>query len=68
MISRTACVSIVQIKSGIRPQLIPGARMLVIVTRMLSAPINEATPVRWTRKIQESTPLDGEKAVSERGA
>ena len=68
MISRIACVSIAQIKSGIRPQLIPGARMLVIVTKMLSAPMKEATPVRCIKKIQASTPLEGEKAVPESGA
>ena len=60
MISRIDWVSIVQTKSGTRLQVIPGARMLAIVTKMLSAPMKDEIPVRWMRKIQASTPLVGE--------
>ena len=53
--------------SGMRPQLIPGARMLWIVATKLIAPTIEDTPVRWIRKIQASTPPPGEKASSDSG-
>jgi hypothetical protein len=54
-------------KSGIRPQLIPGARMLWIVAMKLIAPMIDDRPVRWIRKIQASTPPPGEKASSDSG-
>ena len=45
--------------SGIRPQLMPGARMLWIVATKLMAPTSDDRPVRWIRKIQASTPPPG---------
>jgi hypothetical protein len=50
-----------------RPQLIPGARMLWIVATKLIAPMIEEMPVRWIRKIQASTPPPPVKASSESG-
>ena len=54
-----AWASIDQQNSGRRPQPMPRARMLVIVTVMFSAPRIELTPVRWIRKIHASVPLPG---------
>ena len=53
--------------SGMRPQLMPGARMLWIVATKLIAPISDEMPVRWIMKIQASTPPPGEKESSESG-
>ena len=53
--------------SGIRPQLMPGARMLWIVAMKLIAPTIDERPVRWIRNIHASTPPPGEKASSDRG-
>ncbi len=46
----------------------PGARMLAIVTKKLIAPTNEPRPVRWTRKIQASTPPLGRYWAEDSGA
>ena len=53
--------------SGMRPQLMPGARMLWIVATKLIAPSIDERPVRWIMKIQASTPPPGENASSESG-
>ena len=39
---------IVHTNSGMRPQPIPGARMLWIVAMKFTAPSIDASPVRWT--------------------
>ena len=46
-------------KSGMRPQPMPLARMFWIVATKLIAPISEERPVRWIRKIQASMPPPG---------
>ena len=53
-ISRKAVISQVQTNSGIFISVMPGARMLRIVTMMLIAPMIEETPIRCTAKIEES--------------
>jgi hypothetical protein len=55
----TAYASIVQTKSGMRIHVIPGARMLWMVTMKLIAPAIEATEVRWIPRIQRSCPFPG---------
>ena len=67
-ISRYAQTRIVHTNSGMRPQPIPGARMLWIVATKLIAPISDEMPVRWTRKIHASTPPLGEYRSSDSGA
>ena len=54
--------------SGMRPQLMPGARMLWIVATKLIAPTSDEMPVRWIRNIQASTPPPGEYRSSDSGA
>src|SRR5262249_29255489 len=57
---------IAQTNSGIRIQLIPGARMLWIVQMKLIAPSSDETPTRCSERIQRSWPWPGEKKLSER--
>ena len=45
---RYAEIRFVHTNSGMRPQPMPGARMLWIVAMKLIAPRIEARPVRWT--------------------
>ena len=52
-------MSTVHTNSGMRPQLIPGARMLWIVAMKLIAPTSVEAPVRWMNTIQASTPPCG---------
>ncbi len=54
-------------KSGMRIQVIPGARMLWIVTTKLIAPTIDATPVRWMPRIQRSCPWPGLNCADEHG-
>jgi hypothetical protein len=44
-------ISHVQQKSGMRSSVTPGARMFMIVTMTLMAPMIELAPMRWTAKI-----------------
>ena len=48
-----------QTKSGMRVQLIPRVRMLVIVTMKFTAPATVETVRRWSDRIQRSCPLPG---------
>src|SRR4051812_49749617 len=50
-----------------RIQVIPGARMLWIVTMKLIAPMIEEIEVRWIARIQRSWPLPGSKSFSDSG-
>ena len=50
--SRIAYVSIAQTKSGIRIQVMPGARMLWIVTMKLIAPSSDESVRMWRLRIQ----------------
>src|SRR3954447_2948865 len=56
---RTAYVSIAQTKSGIRIHVMPGARMLWIVTMKLIAPSSEESVRMWMLRIQYSWPWQG---------
>ena len=51
-ISRIAYVRIVQMKSGMRIQLMPAVRMLMIVTTKLIAPSSDAIERMWRPRIQ----------------
>ena len=51
-----------------RLRLMPGARMLWIVTMKLIAPRTEEIPIRCSETIQASIPLPGRKSVDESGA
>src|ERR1700730_4348613 len=46
--------------SGIRKKLIPGARMVMIVTRKLSAVAIEDAPANWTPSVKNSCPIGAE--------
>ncbi len=56
-ISRKAVISQPQANSGIFISVMPGARMLKMVTMTLIEPITEEIPSRWTAKIAKSTPM-----------
>ena len=53
--SRNAVISQVHTKSGMRSRVIPGARMLRMVTMMLIAPMIDDIPRRWTAKMRKGT-------------
>src|SRR5579859_2900493 len=46
-----------QTSSGIRKKLIPGARIVMIVTRKLSAVKIEENPANWTAMVKNSCPI-----------
>src|SRR5437762_92452 len=58
--SRIVVISDIQQKIGTRMKLRPGARMLMIVTRKLSAAASEAIPNTRSPRIQKSIPDPGE--------
>ena len=62
MSTRTLVTMIVHTKTGIRKSVIPGARILKIVTRKLTAPRMELVPTRIRATIQRSVPGPFEKA------
>ena len=66
-ISSPAYTSIDQTKSGIRIQVMPGARMLWIVTMKLIAPASDEIVSRWSERIQRSWPWPRVNAFSESG-
>src|SRR6201746_1794443 len=45
-----------QTSSGIRQKVIPGARMVMIVTRKLSAVAIEEAPANWTPRLKNDWP------------
>ena len=45
-----------QISSGIRKKVIPGARMVTIVTRKLSAAKIDENPANWTPRLKNDCP------------
>ncbi len=55
-------------KIGIFISDMPGARMLMMVTIRLIAPVSEAIPVICRPSTQKSMPLVGEKGTDELGA
>src|ERR671914_1566300 len=44
-------------RSGMRQNVIPGARMVMIVTRKLSAVMIELAPAHWTPMLKKSWPI-----------
>jgi hypothetical protein len=63
------CTTItIQVKIGILNRVIPGARMLMIVTIRLIELVSEAMPVICRPRIQKSMPLVGENIRVEFGA
>jgi hypothetical protein len=53
-------MTVVQQNIGIRIRLMPGARILMIVTKKLIAPASVATPRIWRPMIQKSVFSPGE--------
>src|SRR5712691_11145567 len=47
-------VKFAQTSSGMRQKVIPGARMVMIVTRKLSAVMIELAPAHWTPMLKKS--------------
>ena len=45
-----------QTSSGIRQKVIPGARMVMIVTRKLSAVAIDEAPANWTPRLKNDCP------------
>ena len=57
---RTEVISVIQMNIGIRISVMPGARMLMIVTKKLNAAAIDATPRICRPRIQKSTLWPGE--------
>ena len=49
-------VKFAQTSSGMRQKVIPGARMVMIVTRKLSAVMIEDAPAHWTPMLKNTWP------------
>ena len=49
-------VKFAQTSSGMRQKVIPGARMVMIVTRKLSAVMIELAPAHWTPMLKKTAP------------
>src|SRR5437867_10049186 len=49
-------VKFAQTRSGIRQKVIPGARIVMIVTRKLSAVMIEDAPAHWTPMLKKTAP------------
>ena len=60
MTTRTLVTSIVQTMIGIRNSVMPGARILKIVTRKLMPPRIELVPMRMSDTIHRSWPGPGD--------
>ena len=60
MTTRTLVTRIVQTMIGIRNRVMPGARILKIVTRKLMPPRIELVPIRTRATIQRSWPGPGD--------
>ena len=68
MTIRMEVISVDQVKIGMRIMVMPGARMLMIVTMKLNAAAIDATPSTWRPSIQKSTLRPGFQACSVSGA
>ena len=53
-------MKLIQVNIGMRISVMPGARMLMIVTKKLTAAASEATPRIWRPSIQKSMFSPGE--------
>src|SRR4026208_987065 len=54
-----------QTSSGIRQNVIPGARMVMIVTRKLSAVMIDDAPDHWTPMLKKNAPSSAREAQRE---
>src|SRR6478672_9910446 len=54
--TRSEVVRLAQTSSGIRQNVIPGARMVMIVTRKLSAVAIDEAPANWTPRLKKDCP------------
>ena len=50
-------VKFAQTSSGMRQNVIPGARMVMIVTRKLSAVMIDDAPAHWTPMLKKTCPI-----------
>ena len=55
-ITSSEVARLAQTSSGIRQKVIPGARMVMIVTRKLSAARIEEKPANWTPMLKNDCP------------
>ena len=58
-VARTTSIEVVkfaQTSSGMRQKVMPGARMVMIVTRKLSAVMIELAPAHWTPMLKNTCP------------
>ena len=58
--SSTWVMKLIQVNIGIRISFMPGARMLTMVTKKLTAAASDAMPRIWRPSIQKSTFRPGE--------
>jgi hypothetical protein len=58
--SRIWVMKLIQTNIGIRIIVIPGARILITVTKKLTAAASDATPRIWRPMFQKSTFIPGE--------
>ena len=56
---RKAVIRVIQVKTGRRIMVMPGARILIIVTMKFSEAAIEATPSNWSPIIHMSTEWSG---------
>src|SRR6201747_19642 len=54
--TRSEVERLAQTSSGIRQKVIPGARMVMIVTRKLSAVAIDEAPANWTPRLKNDWP------------
>src|SRR3954462_1840117 len=55
--TRSDVVKLAHTSSGMRQKVIPGARMVMIVTRKLSAVMIEDAPAHWTPMLKKIVPM-----------
>ena len=58
---RNATTNIIQTNTGIRKNVMPGARMLITVTMKLTADVTEPMPSMISPMVQKSGPCPGKK-------
>ena len=59
----TDVTTIIQTKIGMRASVIPGARIVIVVTRKLMPPPTDEMPRIWTPRIHRSVPWPGRKVL-----
>ena len=61
--SSTMVTRLIHVNSGIRMRVMPGARMLTMVTKKLNAAASEAIPSTWMPSIQNSVRTPAARSV-----